>query len=102
MSRVEFSEGLAVDFDRIAKHLRTHGVADIAARIAEIADACAVLANHPMIGRRVDGSTRELVIGKGARGYVALYEYLAEHDRVNVLAVRSQKEAGVAHESLGL
>ena len=98
MSRVEFSERLADDFERIAEHLKLYGVADIEARIAQIAEACAVLASHPMIGRRVDGHTRELVIGKDARGYIALYEYLAEQDRVNVLAVRSQKEAGFSHE----
>ena len=98
MSRVEFAERISIDFDRIAEHLSAFGVADMAARIAEIVDACSVLESHPMIGRRVDGSTRELVIGKGARGYVALYEVLAAQDRVNVLAVRSQKEAGFAHE----
>lgn len=98
MSRVEFAERISIDFDRIAEHLQAFGVANVGARIADIADACLLLESHPMIGRRVDGSTRELVIGKGARGYVALYEYLADHDRVNVLAVRSQREAGFEPE----
>lgn len=39
---------------------------------------------------------RELVIGKRARGYVALYRYVAEIDVVFVLAIRSQREAGWA------
>jgi len=98
MSRVEFSECLVVDFKRIAEPLSTHGIADIEARIAQIIDACGLLASHPMIGRRVHGPTRELVIGKAARGYIALYEYLADGDRINVLAVRPQKEAGFSHE----
>ena len=37
---------------------------------------------------------RELVIGRRARGYVALYRYVAELDTVFVLAVRGRKEAG--------
>ena len=37
---------------------------------------------------------RELVIGRRAHGYLALYRYVAEIDTVIVLAVRSQREAG--------
>jgi hypothetical protein len=37
---------------------------------------------------------RELVIGRDARGYVALYRYAPEIDTVFVLAIRSQREAG--------
>ena len=36
----------------------------------------------------------ELVIGRAARGYVALYRYLMEIDTVFLLAVRSQREVG--------
>ena len=39
---------------------------------------------------------RELVIGRGSRGYVALYSYVVELDAVFVLAIRSQREAGYA------
>jgi len=34
------------------------------------------------------------VIGRRARGYVALYRYVAELDTAFVLAIRGQKEAG--------
>jgi hypothetical protein len=34
------------------------------------------------------------VIGRGARGYVALHRYLSEIDTVFVLAVRGPWEAG--------
>lgn len=37
---------------------------------------------------------RELIIGRGSRGYVALYRYVPEIDTVFVLAIRSQREAG--------
>jgi toxin ParE1/3/4 len=36
------------------------------------------------------------VIGRGARGYVALYRHVAEIDTVFILAIRGQKEAGYA------
>ena len=53
-----------------------------------------VLERNPLIGRPARGDLRELVIGRRARGYVALYRYVAELDVVFVLAIRGQKEAG--------
>ena len=35
-----------------------------------------------------------LIIGKRSKGYVVLYEFVAEIDRVFVPAIRAQKEAG--------
>jgi len=37
---------------------------------------------------------RELVIGRGAVGYMALYRYVAGIDTVFVLVIRAQREAG--------
>lgn len=37
---------------------------------------------------------RELIIGFGATGYVALYRHASSRDAVYVLAFRHQKEAG--------
>ena len=36
---------------------------------------------------------RELVIGHGSHGYVALYQFVPEIDVVFVLAIRAQREA---------
>ena len=47
-----------------------------------------------MIGRPLPGGLRELIIGRGSRGYVALYRDVGESDVVFVLAIRSQREAG--------
>ena len=55
-----------------------------------------VLAHNPLIGRSVADGKRELVIGRKARGFVALYQYVDEIDTVFVLAIRSQREAGYA------
>jgi len=54
------------------------------------------LETHPEIGRRVSAGSplRELVIARGQAGYVALYEYSPAADRIRMLAVRHQHEAG--------
>ncbi|MEO8061154.1 MAG: type II toxin-antitoxin system RelE/ParE family toxin [Pseudomonadota bacterium] len=52
------------------------------------------LARHPLVGRRVEGDLRELVISFGATGYIALYRFLVQSDEVRVLALRHQREIG--------
>jgi plasmid stabilization system protein ParE len=96
MTRVELAPEIREDFERILDHLAKHEVDDSPARIGEIIQAIAVLEQNPMIGRPVRGNTRELVIGRRTRGYVALYRYIADIDTVFVLALRSQREAGYA------
>lgn len=56
--------------------------------------ALQVLEAHPLIGRPADDGLRELLISRGKSGYIALYAFHAETDRVLVLAVRHQREAG--------
>lgn len=82
--------------DRIFDHLAQYDVADAPAHIQDIIQAISVLEHNPLIGRPVMDDMRELVIGRRARGYVALYRYIAEMDAVFVLALRSQREAGYA------
>ena len=94
MSRIEVAAEVLEDFDRILDHLTEHGVEDAAARIQDIVAAIDVLERNPLIGRPAQTGKRELVIGRRARGYVALYRYVAELDTVFVLAIRGQKEAG--------
>lgn len=94
MTRLVLAGRLAEDLDRITAHLEAHGVRDIGARLAEIIDGLQILERHPLIGRKVDSRQRELVIGRGARGYVALYAYDPLDDVVAVLALRAQREAG--------
>ena len=61
-----------------------------------IKNQIALLEAQPEIGRPLDDlpKFRELVIPFGDSGYVALYRYDTETDRVYVLAFRHQKEAG--------
>ena len=49
-----------------------------------------------MIGRPAGDDRRELLIGRDAHGYVALYRFLAVIDTALVLAIRAQREAGYA------
>ena len=96
MAQIEFAPEVVEDFERIVEHLLMHEVEESAGRIQDIVAAIDVLQRNPQIGRPAVGGRRELVIGRGSRGYVALYRYVPELDLVFVLAVRSQREAGYA------
>ncbi len=62
--------------------------------VAAIRSAVDHLAFHPLLGRRVEGEIRELVISYGKTGYIALYRFVVPRDEVRVLAVRHQREIG--------
>ena len=94
MSHIELASEVGDDFERILEHLAQYQVENPSLRIREIIEAINVLEHNPMIGRPANNDKRELVIGRRAHGYVALYRYIIEIDTVFVLAVRSQKEAG--------
>lgn len=94
MSAIELAEEVGEDFERILDHLATYRVEHPEQRIRDIIDALDVLERNPEIGRPAAAGKRELVIGRGSRGYVALYRYVEEIDTVFVLAIRSQREAG--------
>jgi toxin ParE1/3/4 len=92
MARVELAPEVLDDFDRFFDHLPRFEIEDSPARIEGIVQAIQVLSHSPLIGRPVRGGKRELVIGSGSRGYVALYRFVARIDTVFVLAIRSQRE----------
>ena len=64
------------------------------AAVDAIQSAVENLAAHPLVGRRVEGDLRELVISFGATGYIALYRFVVQQDQVRVLALRHQREIG--------
>lgn len=99
MPRIELAPEVSDDFERILEHLIQHGAENTAARLRDIIQAIDVLATNPLIGRlAADSANRELIIGRRAQGYVALYRYLPEIDTVFVLALRNQREAGYKRE----
>ncbi|MHB8874554.1 MAG: type II toxin-antitoxin system RelE/ParE family toxin [Myxococcaceae bacterium] len=94
MPLVRFAARALADIDRIFDFLAGHD-SEVAGKAAEaIVDATAVLQRRPMIGRAIEGSLRELVISWGSTGFVALYRFLPGADRVEILAIRHQHEAG--------
>ena len=94
MNRIVLLPGVEEDFERIRVHLRQHESSDMQGRIAGIVKAIDVLADKPLIGRELEHGKRELVVGRAARGYVALYRYVEPMDTVVILAIRAQREAG--------
>ena len=72
MSRIELAPEVGEDFDCIMEHLFAHEGADAPSRIEDIIRAIDVLERNPLIGRPARGDLRELVIGRHARGYVAV------------------------------
>lgn len=94
MTRIELAPEIFDDLDRIFDHLAVHGAEEMPQRIPEITGALQALEHSPLIGHNAHAAKRELVIGRGSRGGVALYRYVDVIDTVFVLAIRSQRELG--------
>ena len=69
-----------------------HDPDNIEDRIDELLEGLDVLTHAPEIGRRIGPRSRELVIGRAARGYVVRYEYMPRIDTVFVMQVHHQRE----------
>lgn len=98
MARIEIAAAIGDDCERILEHLFRHDVPSAASRLEELVESIDILKRSPMIGRPLPSGLRELIIGRGSRGYVTLYWYVAESDVVFVLAIRSQRKAGYSLE----
>lgn len=98
MARVEFPPGVVDDLQRVSDHLEQHDAGHLQDRLGEIVSACDVLTLNPLIGHPARDDLRELVIGQGAHGYIALYRYVTALDAVFVLAIRAQREVGYARD----
>ncbi len=96
MPRVAYSARALADLDRLFEFLADVDPIAASDAISVIVEAVSVLQGHPLIGRPVRGRLRELVISHGRNGYVALYRLTLRRDRVEVLALRHQREAGYA------
>jgi plasmid stabilization system protein ParE len=62
--------------------------------VTAIQSAVDNLAAHPLVGRRIEGDLRELIVSYGHLGYVALYRFVISTDQVRILAIRHQREVG--------
>ena len=94
VAEVVYSARALADLERALEYLaQTNPQAGLAAAAA-IRSAVENLAAHPLVGRRVEGDLRELVISYGAIGHIALYRFMIQLDQVRVLALRHQREIG--------
>jgi plasmid stabilization system protein ParE len=98
VSHVEIAPEIGEDIDGIFDHLAQHDIEGAPERIGAIIQAFDGLGANPLIGRPTESGMRELIIGRGSRGDVALCRNVAEIDTVFEPAVRSQREAGYRRE----
>lgn len=95
MPQVIFAPSALRDLERLHDYLRPKNPAAAKRAATTIIDALQTLKQHPQIGRPaedMDPEYRELLIGYGNSGYIALYR--CDEQSVTVLAIRHQKEAG--------
>jgi len=80
--------------ERAFEFLRKENPEAAVAAAQAIRSAIDNLGTHPLLGRRIHGDIRELVISYGATGYIALYRFLVPQDEIRILAIRHQREIG--------
>ncbi len=92
MAAVVYSSRALDHLERAFEFLAQSDPAAVLNSASAIQSAVSTLAAHPLIGRRVEGELRELVISFGKSGYVAPYRFIPYLDVVRVLAIRHQRE----------
>ena len=96
MAGIIYSNRAFADLERLTDFLLDVDPSAAPETIDLIIEAVAMLERHPLIGRQIDDSLRELVISRGKPGCIALYSYEPEYDSALILAIRHQREAGLA------
>jgi len=80
--------------ERAFQFLRDNNPDAAQSAVTAIQSAVNNLAAHPLVGRRLEGELRELIISYGHSGYVGLYRFEISSDEVRILAIRHQREVG--------
>ncbi len=94
MVKIVYTQNAVNDLVRLTDFLIEVDIKAASETIDLIEDAISILDRHPLIGRAVDEEIRELVISRGATGYVALYSIEEHKNAILILAIRHQREAG--------
>ena len=92
MARIIYSARALTNLEALFAFIAEHDAAAAARAAVTIREAISRVGRHPLIGRRVAGEIRELIISFGATGFVALYRHLPDQNLVRVLAVRHQRQ----------
>jgi addiction module RelE/StbE family toxin len=94
VATVVYSKSALDHLERAFQFLRDKNPDAAQSAATAIQSAVGNLAAHPLVGRRMEGDLRELIISYGHSGYVALYRFVISIDEVRVLAIRHQREIG--------
>lgn len=94
MVKIVYTQNAINDLVRLTDFLIEVDIKAASEKIDLIEDAISILDRHPLVGRAVDEEIRELVISRGATGYVALYSVEEHKNAILILAIRHQREAG--------
>lgn len=94
MATVVYSKRALDHIERAFTFLRDKNPDAAQNAVVAIQSAVDNLAAHPLVGRRLEGELRELIISYGHSGYVALYRFVVSSDEVRILAIRHQREIG--------
>ncbi|HQR50152.1 MAG TPA: type II toxin-antitoxin system RelE/ParE family toxin [Methylophilaceae bacterium] len=94
MPRLVYTARALADLERVVDFLQQNDPAAAMQTYDLIESALNILTRHPLVGRPAEQGLRELVISRGATGYIALYRFNEALDEAMVLAVRHQREAG--------
>jgi len=94
MSRYEviLTKQALADYERLQDFLSAHQDPLEADLLAFITTAINILEHQPGIGRPVEDGLRELIIDRGANGYLAKYSIDRAALAVRILRLRHQKE----------
>jgi addiction module RelE/StbE family toxin len=94
VATVVYSRRALDHIERAFQFLRDKNPDAARSAVTAIQSAVDNLAAHPLVGRRLEGELRELIISYGHSGYVALYRFVITKDEVRILAIRHQREIG--------
>lgn len=101
MAIVSYARHALSDLERLCDFLLESDPDAAQETIDLIVTAVDVLKRHPLVGRIAEGDYRELVISRGATGYLALYRYDEARDQILALSIRHQRESGYSSRSPG-
>ena len=75
MAQVVFSPEALADLERLTEFLIEKSPEAAVDTLGLVLGATRIPASHPMVGRRVEGEMRELVISRGNSGHLGLYVF---------------------------
>lgn len=88
------------DLERLEQFLWDSQDALASELLGFLLDGLEVLTHQPGVGRPLAHGMRELIISRGRGGYLARYVFDSIRQRVIVLAIRHQREAGYTEQEI--